>query len=192
MEPHACAPFASRFGYVHAHHLPAYRAVEWFCLRSCLKIQAGLLSALLRVASCCLCWLRPPSCCPDYGGYRYAHGARHTTLWWNRMPKPYPSRWYSKVFADYRRRYPAYKIAILLVQADPAVLLERCKRRGKTSGRFVPAAEVLDSARRVPKTVEVGGCVRGCTAANMTVCILARMGGRGPCGVSHLHSRKGC
>ena len=62
--------------------------------------------------------------------------------------------WYSTVFQRIKKTYPAYRIAIIHVVADDAVVYERARRRGEATGRHVPDSEIQDSIDRVPKAVE--------------------------------------
>ena len=63
--------------------------------------------------------------------------------------------WYQSVFRKIAEDHPAYQIAIFHVNADEDVVKARAQRRGEETGRFVPLAELLDSIRRVPQTVDL-------------------------------------
>eukprot|EP00928_Gymnodinium_smaydae_P080766 TRINITY_DN643_c0_g3_i1.p1 TRINITY_DN643_c0_g3~~TRINITY_DN643_c0_g3_i1.p1 ORF type:complete len:817 (-),score=130.78 TRINITY_DN643_c0_g3_i1:65-2377(-) len=55
--------------------------------------------------------------------------------------------WYAKVFDDIRRRFPAYRIAIIYVSAPADKVRERCRERGRRTGREVPEELILASLR---------------------------------------------
>ena len=61
--------------------------------------------------------------------------------------------WYVKVFEHIRSRFPRYRIAIIHVVADEAIVLERAMKRGELTGRHVPEEEIRDSMHRVPEAV---------------------------------------
>ena len=61
--------------------------------------------------------------------------------------------WYARVMRAIKARHPRYRIAVLHVQAEEAVILERVRRRGAVTGREVPEHEVRDSIARVPEAV---------------------------------------
>jgi len=63
--------------------------------------------------------------------------------------------WYSKVFDTLREKWPEYRIAILYVYADKEVVLERAAKRAGLTGREVPAADLVDSIEKVPKSVAI-------------------------------------
>jgi len=63
--------------------------------------------------------------------------------------------WYEQEFARIRRDHPWYQIAILYVVASHEAIMQRVKRRAEITGRHVPEAEILDSLRRVPRSVEM-------------------------------------
>lgn len=47
-------------------------------------------------------------------------------------------KWYSKVFADIRNRFPEYRIAIFYVYASPNIVRERIAKRKRETGRGIP------------------------------------------------------
>ena len=61
--------------------------------------------------------------------------------------------WYSQVFQDIRVRFPHYKIAIIHVTAATEIVLQRAKRRGEVTGRFVPPEVLMQSIKAVPESV---------------------------------------
>jgi predicted ABC-type ATPase len=64
------------------------------------------------------------------------------------------AEWYGSVFQHIKRTYPQYRIAIIHVVADSAIVYDRARRRGNATGRHVPDSEIQDSIDRVPKAVE--------------------------------------
>jgi gluconate kinase len=63
-------------------------------------------------------------------------------------------RWFKKYFAWVRREYPTRRIAIIHVEAEQELVLQRAERRAKTTGRMVPAAMLQTALVEVPKSVE--------------------------------------
>ena len=82
--------------------------------------------------------------------------------------------WYSKVFDDIRKRFPRYRIALLLIGASKEVVYDRVRRRAAKTQRFVPEERILESLASLPRAMAVlvcvwrggqgrGGVVRRCT-----------------------------
>ncbi len=87
------------------------------------------------------------------------------------------SEWYARVFGEIHRDYPAYRIAILYVTADPEVVLQRVRKRGEATGRFIPEQEVLRAWPRSPPGTGRGGLRgRGGRAGGRVDLIRARAG----------------
>ena len=69
--------------------------------------------------------------------------------------------WYSKVFDDIRKRFPHYRIALLLIGASKEVVYDRVRRRAAKTKRFVPEERILDSLASLPRAMAVLVCVCG-------------------------------
>lgn len=67
------------------------------------------------------------------------------------------SGWYTKVFADLRRNYPHYRIAIFYVYAKPKTVLQRMHERGERTGRYIPEKDLMESMKKCEKSIKVLG-----------------------------------
>jgi hypothetical protein len=63
------------------------------------------------------------------------------------------SDWFLQLFAQIRIDFPAYRIEILYVTADPHVIRERCARRALQTQRYIPDSVIDDALLRVPDSV---------------------------------------
>ena len=60
---------------------------------------------------------------------------------------------YTSLFRRIRTEVPAYRIALMHVTADPAVIVRRAASRARRTGRTVPTALLQDSMQQVPASV---------------------------------------
>ena len=63
--------------------------------------------------------------------------------------------WWSGVFADIRKRFPRYRLAIFYVYASEAEVLRRAEKRGRETGRFIPEQVLKDSMEKCKNSVKV-------------------------------------
>jgi hypothetical protein len=63
--------------------------------------------------------------------------------------------WFKKVFADVRKRFGAYRIAIFNVAASEATVRARAKAREMKTGRGIPEAELVESLKAPDSTLRV-------------------------------------
>jgi len=63
--------------------------------------------------------------------------------------------WHLELIARIRQRHPDYRVVILHVLADAAVVRARALRRCGVTGRCIPDAVLEDALRQVPHAVEV-------------------------------------
>merc|ERR1740123_1295338 len=66
-------------------------------------------------------------------------------------------KWYSHLFAETRRRYPRYRIALLHVFAELETVKARAQKRGQETGRFVPVDTLESCWHAVVDSVRVLG-----------------------------------
>lgn len=62
--------------------------------------------------------------------------------------------WYTGLFARYRKQYPAYRLAIIHVDAPPEVVRRRARERALMTGRSVPLSVLEAALAQVPPSVE--------------------------------------
>ncbi|KAA0164441.1 hypothetical protein FNF31_02365 [Cafeteria roenbergensis] len=61
--------------------------------------------------------------------------------------------WYTGLFARYREQYPAYRLAIIHVDAPPEVVRRRARERALVTGRSVPPKVLEEALAQVPPSV---------------------------------------
>jgi len=63
--------------------------------------------------------------------------------------------WYAGYIGRLRASYPNLRIAILHVTAPSTVVLDRARRRGDETGRYVPESLLRETLESVPKSVKI-------------------------------------
>jgi len=63
--------------------------------------------------------------------------------------------WYSSYFKRIQNEYPTRKIGILHITAPRAMVFERAKKRGESTGRMIPEEILENSLEQVPLSVSI-------------------------------------
>ena len=66
-------------------------------------------------------------------------------------------KWYTRVFEDIRKRFPHYRIAILLIEAPTEVVLSRARSRAAMTKRAIPQPALLEAIAAIPQAAAVLG-----------------------------------
>ena len=66
-------------------------------------------------------------------------------------------KWYTRVFEDIRRRFPHYRIAILLIEAPTEVVLSRARSRAAKTKRAIPQPALMEAIAAIPQAAAVLG-----------------------------------
>ena len=63
-------------------------------------------------------------------------------------------KWWSGQLKRIRQRYPAYRLAILVVTASEETVRRRAAARGEQTGRFIPEHLLVDSLRSTATSID--------------------------------------
>jgi predicted ABC-type ATPase len=63
--------------------------------------------------------------------------------------------WYKKYFKNVRERYSHYKLGIIKVNASLETILERCKKRGKETGRIISENLIKEIYYQIPQSYDI-------------------------------------